>query len=413
MTLTPLRKNRDFMLLQTGQLLSTAGTNMSVIAFPLLVLSETGSPAKAGIVQFARYLPMLVIGPLAGVAADQRNRKRLMVAADIVSALAIGSLVAAVAADDVAYSLILVVAFVDASASMFFHASKSGAFRAVVPKEQLPDAASVEMGRASVVRLAAPPLGGALFGIARVLPFVADVVSYAFSTASILLMRTPFQEERVRDRSPIRTQLAEGFRFLWSAPLLRVSAVLIGISNFSVIGCQFALIVLAQRQGLSGAAIGGLVALTGATTLLGSITSPAARRLFEMRHILMSEFWAVYGVVAYFIWPNVYVLAVALAAQAFCFPNTDAAINAYRYAMTPDRLISRVLTAATTIVVAVMPLGPLAAGFLLDSVSARLTIFLLTAGTMVAAIVGTLSRSVRELPPLSQVTTSASPAEAG
>jgi hypothetical protein len=400
MSAPPLRKNRDFMLLQTGQLLSTAGTNMSVIAFPLLVLAVTNSPAKAGVVQFARFAPLLLFSLIAGLAADQRERRRLMIGADVVSAFAIGVLVAAIAIGHVAFLLILTVAFVDASASCFFQAAKSGAFRAVVPTEQLPAAASVEMGRASTVRLAAPPVGGALFGVARIVPFAADLVSYAFSTLSILLMRTPFQEERDRDTSPLRAQLAEGFRFLWNEPLLRVSAILIGISNFAVMACQFAVIVLAKRQGLSSAAIGGLVALTGATTLLGSLTSPLARRFVPMRHLLMSEFWAVYLVIAFFIWPNVYVLAGALAAQAFCFPNTDAAINAYRYAMTPDRLISRVLMVATTFVVAVMPLGPLAAGFLLDNVSARFTILCLTAGTMIAAVVGTLSPAVRRLPSL-------------
>jgi hypothetical protein len=337
-----------------------------------------------------------------------------MIGSDAVSALAIGTLVTTLAIGHVAFLVILVVAFVDACGSVFFHAAKSGAFRSVVPKAQLPAAASVEMGRASTVRLAAPPIGGALFGIARILPFAADVASYVFSTASILLMRTPFQEDRPRDRSPLRTQLAEGFRFLWNVPVLRISAIMIGVSNFAVTACQFALIVLAKRAGLSGVAIGGLVALTGFTTLLGSIASPLLRRLLSLPHILLSEFWAVYGVIAFFIWPNVYVLAAALAVQAFCFPNTDAAINAYRYAMTPDRLVSRVVTVATTIVVAVMPLGPLAAGFLLDNVSAQLTIFLLTIGTMVAAVIGTLSHAVRDLPPLDEVvTSSASPAEAG
>jgi MFS family permease len=403
MTLAPLRKNRDFMLLETGQLLSTAGTNISGIAFPLLVLSETHSPAKAGLVQAARFVPLVLFSLVAGLVADQRDRRRLMIGADVVSALAIGTLVAAIAADRIAYGLILGVAFFDASGSVFFRAGKSGAFRSVVPREQLPDAASIEMGRASTVLLAAPPIGGALFGIARILPFVADLASYVFSTVSILLMRTPFQEARERDTSSLRAQLAEGVRFLWNVPLLRISALMIGVSNFGVTACQFALIVIAQRAGLSSAAIGALVAVTGASTLAGALASPLLRRVLSLPHILLSEFWAVYGVLAYVIWPNVYVLAAALAVQAFCFPNTDAAINAYRYAMTPDRLVARVVTAATTIVVAVMPLGPLVAGILLDNVSERLTILLLTIGTMIAAVVGTLSHAVRNLPPLHDV----------
>ena len=57
MNAVPLRRNRDFMLLQTGQLLSNLGTQLTVIAYPLLVLALTGSAAKAGLVGFVRLLP--------------------------------------------------------------------------------------------------------------------------------------------------------------------------------------------------------------------------------------------------------------------------------------------------------------------------------------------------------------------
>src|SRR5262245_41711816 len=106
MTLTPLRKNRDFMLLEAGQLLSTAGTNISGIAFPLLVLAETHSPARAGLVQAARFAPLVLVSPFAGAAADQRNRRRLMIGSDVVSALAIGTLVTALAIGHVAFLVI-------------------------------------------------------------------------------------------------------------------------------------------------------------------------------------------------------------------------------------------------------------------------------------------------------------------
>jgi transmembrane secretion effector len=410
----PLRRNRDFVLLQAGQLLSTAGTSVSGIAFPLLALAVTHSPARAGLVQAARFTPLVVISLFAGVAADRYDRRRLMIAADVVSACALGTLVAAIAAGHVTFALLIAVALVDSSASVVFQAAKSGAFRSIVPRHQLPAASSVEMGRASTVRLAGPPVGGALYGLGRVLPFAVDVASYAFSTLSIVLMRTPFQEVRERDTSGLRAQLAEGLRFLWQMPLLRISALMIGVSNFGTFASQFALIVLAKRDGLSSAAVGGLVALTGATTLAGAIASPLLRHVLSMRTILLSEFWGAYGVVAFLVWPNVYVLAGALAAQAFCFPNTDAALNAYRYAMTPDRLVSRVVTASGNLAVLAMPLGPLVAGLLLDSVSARLTLLVLTGGTMIAAVAGTLSRSIRELPPLADaVTPGASPAEAG
>ena len=73
-TAGPLRRNRDFVLLQGGQLLSSAGSESTAIAYPLLVLALTQSPAKAGLVAFARVVPFALFGLLAGMAADRFDR---------------------------------------------------------------------------------------------------------------------------------------------------------------------------------------------------------------------------------------------------------------------------------------------------------------------------------------------------
>jgi MFS family permease len=80
-TAAPLRRNRDFVLLQTAQLLSSGGSQITAISYPLLVLALTGSPAKAGIVAFARLLGAALFALPAGLAADRWNRRRLMIAA--------------------------------------------------------------------------------------------------------------------------------------------------------------------------------------------------------------------------------------------------------------------------------------------------------------------------------------------
>jgi hypothetical protein len=401
----PLRRNRDFMLLQAGQLLSTFGSNMSGIAYPLLVLAVTHSAAKAGYVGAVLFAPMVAFNLVAGVAADRFDRRRLMIAADVVGAAALGLLAGLVVTHHAAFGLILVVAFVDSTAAVFFRAGQSGAFRSVVPLAQIPAAASATQARSAIVRLSAPPVGGALLGVARSLPFLADAISYAFSTASLLLMRTRFQEERERDTAPLRRQLREGISFLAGVPFLRTTMLMIAVSNFAVSGTQLALIVLAKRDGLSSATIGGFVALTGATTLLGSVASPLFRRVLSLRAILLSEFWAAVGYASFLIWPNVYVLAVAFASQAFCFPNTDSAVAGYSYALIPDRLLGRVMSTSNTLRALVVPLGPLAAGLLLSAVSPRETVGVLMGVTLTAAVVGTFSSSIRGAPPLDELTT--------
>jgi MFS family permease len=134
----PLRKNRDFVLLQLGQAFSTAGSSATAIAYPLLVLALTHSPARAGVVGFANIAPYALFGLFAGVAADRMNRKRVMLAADGVRVLAIGSLVAVLAVHRLTFAQIAVVAFVEGTAFVFFNIAEVGALRSVVPGRQLP-----------------------------------------------------------------------------------------------------------------------------------------------------------------------------------------------------------------------------------------------------------------------------------
>jgi hypothetical protein len=399
----PLRRNREFMLLQTGQLLSNTGTQATSIAYPLLVLALTHSPAKAGIVSFARTLPAALLGLPAGVAADRWNRKHLMIAADVVRALAIAVLAATILLHHVAFWEIPIVAFVEGAGSALFSAAQAGALRAVVPLRQLPAAAGAKTGRDAAVLLGGPPLGGALFTLARAVPFVVDALSYACSTLALLAMRTPFQQQRERGVNSVRTELAEGFRFLWGQPFLRTCAFLFALGNFIGPSILFVLVVVGRRQGLSGGTIGALVAAFGACLLLGSFVSPLVRRLLPVRGVLLLELWTWLGCALFLIHPSVYVLAASILPTALAIPSTDSVVHGYRIAMTPDRLLGRAESVRSTISLSIAPLGPLAAGILLATVSARLTIAFFTAFALLLALWGTLSPSIRAAPSLDEL----------
>jgi hypothetical protein len=395
--LVPLRRNRDFVLYQTGGLLSAFGSSISGIAYPLLTLALTGSAAKTGYVGAVEFAPLVLLSAPAGVAADRFDRRRLMIASDAVGATALALLAAAVLTGHARFWMIAVVAFVDMAAAVVYRSGSSGAMKAVVPQPQLADASSVTMARMSIVRLGAPPLGGALFGLSRGVPFLLDAASYAFSTAALLLMRTRFQEER---EPGARTPFREGLVYFWSIPFLRTTIGMIAASNLVAAGAPIAVIILAHRHGLSSAAIGGFVALQGVTLLVGSLVSPLLRRLFPMRAILLSEFWMALIYVAFLVYPSVYVLAVAVSLHAFWFPNTDSAMAAYSYTLIPDRLLGRAMAASNTLRAASAPLGPLVAGLFLSHTSPRWTIVALAAPVVVAAVIGTLSTSIRDLPSL-------------
>jgi hypothetical protein len=404
--LVPLRRNRDFLLYQGGGLLSTFGSGISGIAYPLLTLSLTHSAAKTGYVGAVEFAPLVLLSVPAGIAADRFDRRLLMIASDAVGATSLGLLAAAVLTGRAEFWMVALVAFVDMSAAVVYRSGSSGAMKAVVPQPQLADASSVTMARMSTVRLVSPPLGGVLFGLSRGLPFLVDSVSYLFSTASLLLMRTPFQEERVPGA---RTPFREGLVYFWSIPFLRTTVGMIAASNVVAVGAPIAVIILAHREGLSSAAIGGFIAIQGVLLLVGSAVSPLLRRLFPMRLILLSEFWMALVYTAFVIYPNVWVLAACTALHAFWFPNTDSAIQAYSYALIPDRLLGRAMAASNTLRAGSAPLGPLLAGLLLANTTPRIAIAVLAAPVVVAAALGTVSAALRDLPSLAE----ASPAGAG
>jgi MFS family permease len=399
----PLRRNRDFVLLQAGQLLSTLGNQSSYVAYPLLVLAVTHSPAKAGLVGFAGILPYPLFVLPAGLIADRFDRKRVMIVADVVRVAALGGLAAALVAGSAPFALIFAVAFVDGTMFAFFNIAEVGALRAVVPKEQLPHAAAAEQARLSTVILTGPPLGGFLFGLGRSLPFLADAISYVFSLISVLAMRTPFQEERRAPEGSLRTQMTEGFSWLWRQPFLRGCAVLFAFTNFGGNALYLFIIVAGQRQGLGPAAIGLLIAIYGGLSLVGSLISPRVQRLLSMRTILVASLWLAVGIGVYVIRPDVYLLIAGVVPLALLNPSLNAVVIGYRVAIVPDRLQGRVNSVARMIAQVGAPLGPLAAGVLLGAFSARETCLFLTAWFAAIALWATLSPSIRNAPKLTEL----------
>ena len=128
-----------------------------------------------------------------------------------------------------------------------------------------------------------------------------------------------------------------------------------------------------------------------------------ARRLFSVRTIFLIECWTYITIGLFLIWPNVYVLTAGMLPQALTIPSTDSVVHGYRIAMTPDRLIGRVDSAARQISLLTTPLGPLLAGFLLSSVSERATIGFFAASGVVLAVWATLSPALRTAPSLAEL----------
>jgi MFS family permease len=399
--MVPLRRNHDFVVLWSAQLVSTLGSQVSLVAFPLLVLALTGSPAKAGVVGFANTIPALLFYLPAGVLVDRRDRRTVMVATSAIGAIALGSIPTALAIGHLAFEQIVVVAFVQGTATAIFSLTEQGALPLVVHPSQVPEALARNEARREGASLAGPPLGGLLFGIGRALPFVADAVSYLACTLGLLALRTPLQEEReARERRPL-AEIAEGVRWLWGMTFVRSSALAVAGANFIWGGVSIVLVVRAQEHGASSAAIGVLFALIGAGGLLGAFAAPALARRLRIPVIIIGAFWVeAIAVAALAATRNPFALGAIVACAAFPAPTWNATVVGARLTLTPDRLRGRVNSAARLISASMVPLGALSAGLLVGATGTTTTLLAFAAWQAIVAAACMAARSLRHARPI-------------
>lgn len=394
----PLRRNREFLLLWSGQAISQLGSQISLVAYPLLVLAITGSPAKAGLVAFARNIPVAVLALPAGLLADRVNRRWLMVVSDGVRGLAVASIPVAAAAGGVPFALIMFVAAIDGTGYVLTSVTERGVLRQLVAPEQLGEAVARNESRMFGAMLAGPPLGGLLFGIGRAVPFVADAVSYAISTISKLLIRSDFQDARVDGAAG---DAREGLRWLWQQRFLRTCMFLFAGSNPIFTGLYLLVVVLAKHHGASSALVGLMLAVAAAGGLLGALLAPSFQRRLTARIALVGESWLLtLSVPLLLIAHNALLIGAILAVAELLTPVSNSFVVSLRVALAPDRLQGRVQAASTLISFSGGWLGPLVVGFLLQSAGESPTILVLTGWALMLALVATGSQAFRHPPRL-------------
>jgi predicted MFS family arabinose efflux permease len=398
--MVPLRRNRDFLVLWSAQLISTLGSQVSLVAFPLLVLALTGSPAKAGLVGFANTIPVLLFYLPAGVLVDRGDRRAIMVATSAIGAVALGSIPAALALGHLAFEQVVVVAFVQGTVTAIFNLTEQGALPMVVHPSQVPEALARNEARREGATLAGPPLGGVLFSLGRALPFAVDALSYLACAVGLLALRTPLQEQRETQRQRPLTEIAEGVRWLWDMAFVRASALAVAGANFIWGGVTIVLVVRAQEHGASSTAIGVMLAMLGVGGLLGALAAPAIGRRLATPVIVLGAFWVEAAVVAALATTHdPYLLGSIAALAAFPAPTWNAAVVGARLTLTPDRLRGRVNSAARLLSASLMPLGALAGGLLVGASGTTTTLLLFSAWQAAVALAAMASRALRD-PPL-------------
>jgi MFS family permease len=400
-TPVPLWRNRDFTLLWSSQVISTVGTRVTSVAYPLLVLLLTGSPALAGLVGFAQTLPFLLLYLPGGAWVDRWDRRRTMVACEIGRTLGLGSIaVTAVigGVHAVTIAQLAAVAFVEGSLFVLFDLSEGAALPRLVPAGQLPTAVAWNQARTQGADLVGQPLGGLLFAIAPALPFAVDSVSYLVSGGAVAAIRTRLQGERAATVDRLRSRIAEGVRFVRRSPFLRETVVIVGWINLVFNGSFLVVIVRAQRLGGSPGQIGLMLAALGAGGILGALAAPAIQRRLSGRVVLVAIawLWTGLGVVLAFAPSLVWLAVLVFALNLFGAPY-NVVIAARMYQLVPEQIFGRVRSVGRIVAWGTIPIGTLLGGVLAERLGAAPALLVFGLAMIPVAIASTVSPGMRSI----------------
>lgn len=372
--------------------MSNLGDGIFQLALPLLAVELTRSPSKVAGVLLANKLPWLFMTLLAGALADRLDRKRTMVSVDLMRAVVIGILAVAAFTDTASLPLLYGLAFLLGIGETLFDTAAQSVMPAIVGRDQL----SRANGRLYAAELVAnqfvgPPLGGLLAALAVGAAFAVTAGGYLVAAALLVTMAGSFRPGRSGPPTSIRTDIAEGLRFVWGQPVLRALALMLGVSNLASTA-QMAVIVLYVVEpgpvGLSEAGF-GLLFTTGAVGgIVGSWISPWLERVIGRARVLILSMSI--GSVALAV-PAVTTNVVAIGASFVAFGLISVTWNvitvSLRQRITPDNLLGRMNSVYRLMGWGTMPLGALVGGVVGDAFG-LVAVFWVSAAINTSLLVG-------------------------
>lgn len=398
-----LRRNRNFLLLCSGQTVSTFGDTVALVVFPLLILSLTHSPTQAGIAAALGGVPFVILGLPAGALADRWDRKRVMILCDAGRALNFAGIPLAGAAWHLTVPQLYLAAAIEGILGVFFTAAETASLPRVVSKEQLPTAASANEVAMTTVGVVAPPTGGFLYQVVgQTVPFLVDAVSYAASVISLLFIKTEFQEERVETQRTLGGEILEGLAWLWNQPLIRFMAFVSAALNFLGYGDGLIIIVLAKHKGASATVIGTIFAISSLGGILGASLAPRIQRRLRFGPAILGSLWLDTLLwPLYILVPFPLLLGLVDGGRAVAASVYQVVQYSYRLALIPDPLQGRVNGANRLIALSLDPLGAVLAGLLIERIGVIRVVMVFTAWMVVLSILATANAHVRRAPPAS------------
>jgi MFS family permease len=360
----------------TSSGLSNLADGIFKVALPLVAVQFTRSPTLIAGLAFAVTLPWLLFALPAGALADRLDRRRAMVGANIVRASLLAVLVLAVLLGTGSIWFLYIVALCVGVTETIYDTSAQSILPQVVRRDQLSRAnGRLYAAELTANEFAGPPLAGFLVAAGVAIAFAAPVALWAVAVVALLLVRGSFRIERDQPTT-LRSDIAEGMRFLWRHRLLRTFAVMVGVFNFASSAMQAILILYAvghsSAMGLSGQAFGMLLSTIAAGSLFGSFVAAwLERTLGRARTLVLSFFTGALLIGIPAVTANPFLIGAAFFVGGAGVIISNVVMVSLRQRITPDRLLGRVNSGFRLVGWGTKPLGAAAGGVLAQFLGLR------------------------------------------
>ncbi len=274
----PPRLGSGFRWLLASSWTSNLGDGIALAAGPLLVAALTDDARLIALAATVQWLPPLVFGLLAGALADRHDRRAIVIGVDLARAAVLAVLVTVILTGHVSIGVVLVTLFVVSTAEVFADNSSQTMLPNLVARDDIAIAnARLSTGFITVNQLAGPPLGAVMFALGWALPFSAQALAVALGAVlmtRVVVARPP----RPEVRQHLRTDISDGFRWVWHHAAVRTLVLTILVFNVTF-GAAWSVLVIYARDRLGLGPVGfGLVTTVSAvggllgTTLYGWLT---------------------------------------------------------------------------------------------------------------------------------------------
>jgi MFS family permease len=357
-------------------------------AAPLLTLTLTNDERLIAGVSFCAAIPWLVLSLPAGVYIDRFDRRKLMIAANVIRAVLFGLIAFSAATGTLSIWIFMAILIGVGCCEVIFDMSAQAFLPQIVPDHLLEKAngrlSSLEMITNTFIGL---PLGAWAFVLAIGVPFGVNAASFALAALLVASIRIPSAKTPKANseelRNSFKADLTEGLQWLWANKLIRTLAIMLGITNMTVMFGEAIFVKYAAVElGVTGRAFGFLLSLTAIGSILGGLLGEKiAKRLGVAQSIVYSYF--VFGAVGiiYFFVPNIWAVAIAASFKGVASTTWNVVTVSLRQRIIPTELFGRVNSVYRFIGTGSIGIGALIGGQIAYSTNLRMPF-------LVAAIIG-------------------------